>query len=65
MEAIMTGRPPPTPPDNRSHKGPGDPKTAPLDQKAKGGSAIDDPAKRGQQGNTRVNTTPQRSIQDR
>jgi hypothetical protein len=61
----MTGKPPPTPPENRSPKGPGDPKQAPLDEKARGGSATDDPQKRGQQGNTRVNITPQRSTQDR
>ena len=61
----MTGRPPPTPPDNRSPKGPGDRKTAPLEDKAKGGSAVDDPEKRGQQGNTRINTTPHLSTQDR
>jgi hypothetical protein len=61
----MTGKPPPTPPDNRSPKGPGDPKQTPLDQHATGGTPVDDPDKRGQQGNTRVNTTPQRSQQDR
>jgi hypothetical protein len=61
----MIGRPPPTPPANQSHKGPGDPKEAPLTQQPKGGSAIDDPDKRGQQANTRINTTPQRSTQDR
>jgi hypothetical protein len=61
----MTGRPPPTPPANQSHKGPGDAKQAPLDQKSTGGSPINDPDKRGQQGNTRINITPQRSTQDR
>jgi hypothetical protein len=61
----MTGKPPPTPPENRSPKGPGDSKEAPLDQKTKGGSSIQDPEKRGQQGNTRVNITPQLSQQDR
>jgi len=61
----MTGKPPPTPPENQSHKGPGDPKTAPLDETVKGGSATDDPDKRGQQGNTRVNTTPHLKTQDR
>ncbi|AEH90901.1 hypothetical protein FJ976_05840 [Mesorhizobium sp. B1-1-9] len=61
----MTGKAPPTPPGNQSPKGPGDPKQAPLDQKSKGGSPVQDPEKRGHQGNTRVNVTPQRSQQDR
>jgi hypothetical protein len=61
----MTGKPPPTPRENRSHKGPGDRKTPPLNEKAKGGTAVDDPDKRGQQANTRINTTPHLSTQDR
>jgi len=61
----MTGKAPPVPPASRSPKGPGERKTVPLDQHARGGTAVNDPDKRGQQGNTRVNTTPQRSVQDR
>jgi hypothetical protein len=61
----MTAKPPPVPPQNRSPKGVGDDKDVPLDQRAKGGTATDDPDKRGQQGNTRINTTPLRSQQDR
>lgn len=61
----MTGRPPPTPPENRSRKGPGDDRVTPLDEKPKGGTPRNDPEKRGQQANTRVNTTPHLSTQDR
>jgi hypothetical protein len=61
----MTGRPPPTPPENRSRKEPGDRGSTPLDEKPKGGRAKDDTEKRGQQANTRVTTTPHLSTQDR
>ncbi|WP_083355190.1 hypothetical protein [Mesorhizobium sp. ORS 3428] len=61
----MTGKAPPTPPENQSPKGAGDSKRAQLDQKNKGGSPVQDPEKRGHQGNTKVNVNPQRSQQDR
>ncbi len=61
----MTAKPPPVPPQNRSHKGTGDDKHAPRDQKPRGGTSVDDPDKRGQQANTRINTTPHLSTQDR
>lgn len=61
----MTAKPPPVPPKNRSPKGTGDDKDVPLNQQAKGGTASDDPDKRGHQGNIKINTTPLRSQHDR
>jgi hypothetical protein len=64
-EQLMTAKAPPVPQQNLSDKGPGeDPHS--HDQKA--GSirpGVPDPAKQGQQGNTKINLTPQLSTQDR
>ncbi|RCS25102.1 hypothetical protein DUT91_06660 [Phyllobacterium salinisoli] len=60
----MTRRIPPAPPENRSPKGTGDEKkTIVSDQKADGGA--ENPEKRGQSGNTKINTTHQGYQQDR
>lgn len=61
----MTAKPPPTPPENQSHKGTGDMKPAHRDEQPKGGTSVDNPDKRGHQGNSAINLTPQRSVQDR
>lgn len=61
----MTAKPPPVPAENRSPKGTGEEKTVSLDEHSHGGTEIDAPDKRGQQGNTKVNTTPLKSQQDR
>jgi hypothetical protein len=60
----MSTRLPPTPPENLSHKGPGEPN---HDANAKSGKmhAAHDPDKQGQQGNTKINTTHQGFQQDR
>jgi hypothetical protein len=61
----MTAKSPPIPKDNRSDKGPGDAARLDVaaDQKIKPG--VPDPAKQGEQGNTRINLTPHLSTQDR
>lgn len=61
----MSTKPPPVPAENLSRKGSGDKKPVPVDQAPRGGSAAGDPDKRGQQGNTKVNTTHQGHQQDR
>jgi hypothetical protein len=61
----MTTKPPPVPPQNRSRKGTGDRKTPRADETQHGRHPAPDPAKQGQQGNTRVNTTHQGYQQDR
>jgi hypothetical protein len=59
----MSSRPPPVPPDNRSAKGTGEPGTITAETKKPDMSP--DPEKKGQQGNTKVNTTHQGHQQDR
>ncbi len=58
----MSTKPPPVPPANQSHKGPGSAEAAP---KETGGSAPNNPDKTGQQGNSKVNTTHSGHQQDR
>lgn len=53
----MTGKPPPTPPQNKSPKGPGENKEVPLKEEPKGGTSADAPDKRGQHGNTTENAS--------
>lgn len=59
----MSSRPPPVPPENRSGKGTGETATAPVESKKP--ETRPDPEKKGQQGNTKVNTTHQGYQQDR
>ena len=60
----MTSRPPPVPPDQR-------PKNAPVDATKKASAVtgeagqVDNPDKRGQTANTKINTTHQGYQQDR
>lgn len=61
----MSSEMPPVPPDNRSPKGTGDPKTPAADATAKGTHGAPDPDRQGQQGNSKVNTTHQGYQQDR
>jgi hypothetical protein len=63
MEQSMA-KPPPVPPDNQSHKGTGDPKTAKPDQAGKA-SRSENAREQGQQGNIAQNTTNQGYQQDR
>ncbi|MGY2049031.1 hypothetical protein [Methylobacterium sp. JK268] len=60
----MTAKPPPVPPANQSHKGPGSAPEAPTDL-GRAGSQTKDPDKIGQAGNSKVNTTNQGYQQDR
>jgi len=60
----MSSRLPPTPEDNLSHKGTGE-QTHSADAKRGASPAANDPAKQGQQGNTKINTTHQGYQQDR
>jgi len=60
----MTSKAPPVPPDQRSEKGvaqPQDVEAAPV----KGSGQTDNPDKRGQTANTKINTTHQGYQQDR
>jgi hypothetical protein len=59
----MTNKPPPVPPANRSDKGTGDDKAAPLDPAR--GRRDEDPDHQGGQDNIRQNTTNQGYQQDR
>jgi hypothetical protein len=60
----MSSRLPPIPADNVSNKGAGKPaRTEPEDPATAGGS--ENPEKKGQQGNSKVNTTHQGYQQDR
>ena len=61
----MTSKPPPVPPANQSHKGPGDPKTPTVDQTPHDAKRDLNPDKQGQQANTKQNTTHQGNQQDR
>ncbi|WP_375409472.1 hypothetical protein [uncultured Methylobacterium sp.] len=61
----MTTKPPPVPPGNVSHKGPGSAPDVPLSTGPKGQSQTKDPDKIGQAGNSKINTTNQGYQQDR
>lgn len=58
-------KPPPVPPDNQSHKGPGDPKSGNAHQAHSGKDHAGNPDQQGQQANTKQNTTHQGYQQDR
>lgn len=60
----MSSRPPPVPPANRSDKGPGEPATAKADDPHRADTS-ENPGKKGQSANTRINTTNQGYQQDR
>lgn len=60
----MASRLPPIPPANRSHAGPGEPKTA-TDPDPNHPDLTRNPGQKGQSANTRINRTPQMSVQDR
>ncbi|OHV82279.1 hypothetical protein [Rhizobium sp. LCM 4573] len=60
----MSSRLPPTPPENLSHKGSGE-QSHKTDERQGKSHAANDPAKQGQQGNTKINTTHQGYQQDR
>jgi hypothetical protein len=64
-EEDMTSKAPPTPSDNQSHKGTGDPKPAPRDQAPHGRQRVQQPEQQGQQANIKQNTTNQGHQQDR
>jgi hypothetical protein len=61
----MNAKAPPVPQHNRSPKGPGEDARAHDQSADKIRPGVPDPAKQGQQGNTKVNLTPQLSTQDR
>lgn len=62
----MSAHPPPVPPDNRSDKGPGEPKTAPAGEtEAKGAKSPGNPAEKGATGNLTQNTRNTGYQQDR
>lgn len=64
----MSSRLPPTPAENRSHKGTGEQDHTQSEQDAKrdpARSATPNPDHQGQQGNTKINTTHQGLRQDR
>ena len=61
----MNAKLPPVPAENKSPKGAGDSKPVAADDTRHGQTGAPDPAKQGQQGNTKVNTTHQGYQQDR
>ena len=61
----MTAKAPPVPQQNLSDKGPGEDAHARDQQAGNIRPSVPDPAKQGQQGNTKVNLTPHLSTQDR
>ena len=61
----MTSKSPPIPPANRSNKGPGEGAHSHPQVSAHPHGGVADPAKQGQQANTRINTAPHLSTQDR
>lgn len=61
----MSTKRPPVPPENQSHKGPGDPKSGDPHEVKIGKSRTENPEEQGQQGNIRQNTTNQGYQQDR
>ena len=60
----MASHLPPIPPANRSHTGPGD-KATTMDPDRNHPDLSRNPAQKGQSANTRINRTPQMSVQDR
>lgn len=60
---MMSSKPPPIPPENRSDKGPGEGPEARIKDESKQASPPDH--KTGQAANTKINTTHQGSQQDR
>lgn len=61
----MTAKSPPVPRDNLSDKGPGENPRTDHHPQAGAQPGVTDPAKQGQQANTKINLTPQLSTQDR
>lgn len=61
----MTAKAPPVPQHNRSDKGSGEDSHAHDNKPGNIRPGVPDPAKQGQQANTKVNLTPQLSTQDR
>lgn len=61
----MTGKMPPVPPENQSHKGNGDSKQMSADQAPRGQQRAENADQQGQQGNIKQNTTNQGYRQDR
>ena len=63
----MSAHPPPTPPANRSPKGPGEQSSSPKDPShgVKEAKAIDNLAERGEQGNMKQNTNHGGTRQDK
>lgn len=61
----MSSKLPPVPTENKSPKGTGHQKKAPIDDTQHGAHGAPNPDRRGQQGNTKVNTTHQGYQQDR
>jgi hypothetical protein len=61
----MTAKAPPVPKENQSPKGTGDPKVSGTNEKAKADLMSENADKRGQEANTRQNTTHQGNVQDR
>jgi hypothetical protein len=61
----MTGKMPPVPPANQSHKGTGDNKQMSGDQTPHGQQRVQNTDKQGHQGNIKQNTTNQGYQQDR
>jgi hypothetical protein len=58
-------KPPPVPPDNQSHIGPGDTKSGNPDQARNSRARVGNPDEEGQQGNIKHNTRNQGYQQDR
>ena len=61
----MTSKAPPVPRENQSPKGTGDPKTSAANEQVKADLMSENADKRGQEANTRQNTTHQGNVQDR
>lgn len=61
----MATKAPPVPKENQSPKGTGDPKTSATEEKTKADLISENPDKRGQEANTRQNTTHSGNVQDR
>ena len=61
----MTAKAPPVPQENQSPKGTGDPKTTATEEKSKTDLMSENADKRGQEANTKQNTTHQGNVQDR
>lgn len=61
----MTSKSPPVPPANLSNKGPGEGAHSHGTVSARAHLGVTDPSKQGQQANTRINTAPHLSTQDR